>query len=200
MKKKAFSLLFLVFLLSGCSVENSKDSNKPVANSTGTQAVTKNNVDSSKEASTTATNNLFQQKDTNSNDNIKNESNKKQSFTERVKDYISKDQIHSLEERQVKWSRMFLNRLDMEGLYKKYLSDGGEAENVESFIKYMTANAPIPKDWEKLVTKDIYNTYEQNVTEIEHFKDDLYRTYITKNGYKVPYVVVSARTGYFHSL
>lgn len=69
---------------------------------------------------------------------------------------------------------------------------------MEKFASYMTLNAPIVDNWEELFKKDLYDIYGEKVVRLKHLENDLYEAYIKKDGAEVPYVVVSARTGYFH--
>ncbi|MEQ8199044.1 MAG: hypothetical protein ABRQ27_13765 [Clostridiaceae bacterium] len=124
--------------------------------------------------------------------------NSEQNITEKVKDYIINGQGNKPEAGKIKWSKTFLNRVDIESLYKQYIANGGRADDLESFAKYMTLNAPIPNDWQELFKKDLYDAYGENVVRLEHLEGDLYQAYVVINGYEVPYVVVSSRTGYYH--
>lgn len=121
-----------------------------------------------------------------------------ESISEKVKSYIFSGQKDKPEAQKIKWSKTFLDRVNIESLYKKYIANGGKAYDLESFANYMTLNAPIPSDWQELFKKDLYETYGEKVVKIEHLKDDLFEAYIEKDGSQIPYVVVSSRTGYFH--
>ena len=46
--------------------------------------------------------------------------------------------------------------------------------------------------------EDLKDTYGEEVVKLEHLEGDLYQAYVNKDGSEVPFVVVSARTGYFH--
>ncbi|MGL5381520.1 MAG: hypothetical protein ACRDBA_16520 [Clostridium sp.] len=50
----------------------------------------------------------------------------------------------------------------------------------------------------RYVKQDLYDTYRQKIVRLEHLEDVSYEAYINIDGKEVPYVVVSARTGYFH--
>lgn len=134
----------------------------------------------------------------NSYNNVKDKVSSEQNISEKVKNYIISGQGDKPEAQKIKWSKTFLNQVDIESLYKKYIANGGRADDLESFAKYMTLNAPIPSNWQELFKKDLYETYGEKVVKIEHLRDDLYQAYVEKNGSQVPYVVVSSRTGYFH--
>jgi hypothetical protein len=88
--------------------------------------------------------------------------------------------------------------VNIDSLYKQYKTNGGKAEDIESFASYITKNAPIQGDWQELFKKDLYDTYGEKAVKLEHLNGDSYQAYVVKNGSQVPYVVVSARTGYFH--
>jgi tetratricopeptide (TPR) repeat protein len=121
-----------------------------------------------------------------------------QNISGKVKDYIINGQGDKPEALKLQWSKTFLNNVDIMSLYKKYKAAGGNGQDLESFAKYMTMNAPIPSDWKKMFGKDLYNTYGQKVTRLEYLGGDMYQAYIDNNGSEVPYVAVSSRTGYFH--
>lgn len=117
---------------------------------------------------------------------------------EEVKDYILNGQGDIPEALKIKWSKSFLNNLDLESLYKDFLNSNGEKGNVEEFAKYITKNAPISSNWEDMFKKDLYEAYKEEVVKINHLEGDLYEAYIIINGVETPYVVVSSRTGYYH--
>ena len=144
--------------------------------------------------------NTSQQKNVSSNDNVKNKVNSEQNITEKVKEYIRNGQGNKLET-HLKWSLAFLNRVDIESLYKQYIANGGygrHAEDLELFTGYMYLNAPIPSDWEDLFKKDLYDEYGVKVVRLKHLNGDFYQAYIVHNGSEIPYATVSSRTGYFH--
>lgn len=126
------------------------------------------------------------------------EVNSFQNITDKIKDFIMNGQTDKSEALKIKWSNAFLDRVDIEGLYKQYIVSGGKANDLESFANYLTKNAPIPNDWEELFKKDLLESYGEKVIRIEGLNDDLYQAYIELDGSEVPYVVVSSRTGYFH--
>ncbi|MFT5872473.1 MAG: hypothetical protein ACI8WT_001404 [Clostridium sp.] len=119
-------------------------------------------------------------------------------ITEKTKNYILNGQGNKPDALKIKWSPTFLNRVDIESLYKQHLANGGNADDLESFAKYMTLNAPIPSDWKDLFGKDLYDIYGEKAVRLEHLNGDLYQAYIVKNGSEIPYAAVSSRTGYFH--
>lgn len=45
---------------------------------------------------------------------------------------------------------------------------------------------------------DLKATYGMDVTKLEDLGDNLYQAYVISEDNEVPYVVVNARTGYFH--
>lgn len=121
-----------------------------------------------------------------------------QNISGKVKDYIINGQGDKPEAGKLQWSKTFLNSVDILSLYKKYKTDGGNGQDIESFAKYMTMNAPIPSNWKEMFKKDLYNAYGQKVTRLEYLGGDMYQAYVDINGSEVPYVAVSSRTGYFH--
>lgn len=204
----AAALVLSLLLAAGCS----KNPDKAVANlnaaagtaSENTTSQSKNDgssADSTNKSSQASANNsgvTTSKKQSSSNSSVKDTVNSEQSVTEKVKNYIINGQESKPEAQKIKWSKTFLNRVDIESLYKKYKANGGNADDIESFAGYITQNAPIPSDWQELFKKDLYDTYGEKVSRLEHLKDDLYQAYVVKDGSEVPYVVVSSRTGYFH--
>lgn len=121
-----------------------------------------------------------------------------QNISGKVKDYIINGQGDKPEAGKLQWSKTFLNSVDIVSLYKKYKADGGNGQDLESFAKYMTMNAPISSNWKEMFGKDLYNAYGQKITRLEYLGGDMYQAYIDHNGSEIPYVAVSSRTGYFH--
>lgn len=119
-------------------------------------------------------------------------------ITQKTKDYILNGQNDKPEADKVKWSETFLNEVNIDDVYQQYLSAGGTEDDIQSFALYLTVNAPILDNWQDLVATDLLNAYDEKISHIEHLQDDLYQVYINKDGSEVPYVVVNARTGYFH--
>lgn len=130
-------------------------------------------------------------------------SNQKDSYSdnelkEKVIDYIINGQGDKPAADKIKWSEQFLNKVDIDALYKQYIANDGTPDDLKDFSLYITLNAPIPSDWEKMFEADLYKTYGQKVVRLEHLEDALYQAYIIYEGKEIPYVVVSSRTGYFH--
>ncbi|NFR85939.1 MULTISPECIES: hypothetical protein [unclassified Clostridium] len=219
MKKLMLCLLFFTMFLTACSSNDSKSTNNLVDDNSNKSATQNSNDTNESEntqknsASTNDSKNTSQNfKDTHKKkENPKNSkatSNEKtaplnnnsenENIKEKVMNYIINGQENKPEAEKIKWSKTFLNQVDIENLYKQYIKNGGETNNLEKFADYITLNAPIPNDWEKLFEKDLYDTYGEKVVRLEHLQDDLYQAYIKKDGVEVPYVVVSSRTGYFH--
>lgn len=155
-------------------------------------ANTKNNNDSKdsteSKGSTESSSDTSKAKDSTSDNSIR----------EKVIDYINNGQGDKPEAKKLKWRPEFLNKVDIDALYKQYTGDGGKAGDLESFANYMTQNAPILNDWQELFKKDAYDTYGVKIVKIEHLEGDLYQAYIEKDGSQVRYLTVSAKTGYFH--
>lgn len=184
MKKLLIYLLFSTLLLTACSlnksanVENTGDSSKKeVANEASNSNLEEN--DNSKDT------NEISQSNTSDNSNSLNEN-----ISEKVKDYIINGQENKSEAQKLKWSKNFLNEVNIEDLYNKYIKDGGNGEDIEEFATYITLNAPILSNWEELFKKDLYDTYNEEVVKLEHLEGDLYEAYVNKNGSEVPFVVV----------
>lgn len=172
-------------------VENEKDKNVVTQkDSTNTNTNKNNNSKDIAKAKDTPENSIdiSKQKNSISDDSLK----------EKVIDYIINGQENKSEAEKMKWSETFLNKVDIDILYKQYIANGGTTDDLEKFAEYITLNAPIPTDWKKLFEKDLYNTYGVKVVRLEHLEGVLYQAYIKNDGKEVPYVVVSSRTGYFH--
>lgn len=192
MKKLLIYLLFSTLLLTACSLNKSANventvnsSNKEVTNEVSNSNLEEN--DNSKDI------NEISQSNTSDNSDSLNEN-----ISEKVKDYIINGQENKSEAKKLKWSKSFLNEVNIEDLYSKYIKDGGNGEDIEEFATYVTLNAPILSNWEEVFKRDLYDTYNEEVVKIEHLEGDLYEAYVNKNGSEVPFVVVSSRTGYFH--
>ena len=187
MKKiKLFPLFFVIFLTACSSNSSNSTNNLDDNNNKSSQASTKNHSDTSQEKQST------------SKDNLKDKVSSEHNVTQKIKNYIINGQENKPEAQKIKWSKTFLNQVDIESLYKQYIANGGHADDLESFASYMTLNAPIPNNWKEIFKKDLYDTYGEKVVRIEPLKGDLYQAYVVKDGSEVPYVVVSSRTGYFH--
>ena len=126
------------------------------------------------------------------------EEQSKQKIIDEVKDYILNGQQNQPDALKLKWSKTFLNEADIKSLYSDFLSSSGKKDDVQEFAKYITENAPILSNWEELFKKDVYETYKEKIVSVKHLEDDLYEGSIIINGTETPYVIVSARTGYYH--
>lgn len=164
---------------------NSNDTSAPSQNTTPSIAPNKNNT------TTPKTN-------TSSGSNTKNEVQIDKNISEKVKNYILNGQGDKSNAESLLWSKTFLDRVDVDSLYKKYLAGGGKADDIEKVAKYVTLNAPIQNDWQDMFKKDLYSMYGQTVVRLEPLGNNMYQAYVKINGSEVPYVTVSARTGYFH--
>ncbi|WP_051624333.1 hypothetical protein [Clostridium akagii] len=120
----------------------------------------------------------------------------------KVKDYILNGQNNLSSAERLNWSKRFLEQVDIANLYKQYTTTEGNPSNIniKDFAKYITFNAPIQNNWQELFKEDLNDQYGPKVTVVKfvHLSDFLYQTYINQEGSEVPFVVVSARTGYFH--
>lgn len=192
MKKLLIYLLFSTLLLTACSLNKSANVEKTVDSSKKevTNEVSNSNLEENDNSKDT---NEISQNNTSDNSNSLNEN-----ISEKVKDYIINGQENKSEAKKLKWSKRFLNEVNIEDLYSKYIKDGGNEEDIEELATYVTLNAPILSNWEELFKKDLYDTYNEEVVKLEYLEGDLYQAYVNKNGSEVPFVVVSSRTGYFH--
>lgn len=206
MKKIVLGILLCTMFLSGCSLQNSNNDNK-LPDSKSTEVAAQSNdipepkastQDSSDASKQNSTNGASNQKTKSSKDSIKNRTYTEQNISEKVKEYIINGQGDKPEASKIKWSKSFLNKADIVSLYKQYVAKSGNSQDLAKFAAYMTSNAPILNDWQKLFEKDLNDIYEEKVVGLEHLNKDLYQAYVKKNNKEVPYVVVSARTGYFH--
>ena len=202
MKKSMICLLVATMLLSACSLKDSQDTNNSTKNDKVNEVAIE---DDDKKDTTENTEDVANENQTASNSNNASEEINKPSdnisednISEKVKDYILNGQEDKSEAEKLKWSNAFLNQVDIEALYNKYISEGGNAEDIKKIAEYITTNAPIQDDWEELFKKELFDVYGQEVVKLEHLEGDLYQAYVNIDGSEVPYVTVSARTGYFH--
>lgn len=206
MKKIIICLLFSIIFMISCAGNNIESTNKVVDNKSGEvseknlnndlkdNSINKNLSDTSQEKETEEiSGNESEVENSTSGEIMKNED-----ISEKVKNYIINGQSNKSEAEKIKWSKTFLNEVDIKSLYDQYISTGGNANDLGKFASYMTLNAPIVDNWEELFKKDLYDIYGEKVVRLKHLENDLYEAYIKKDGAEVPYVVVSARTGYFH--
>lgn len=176
-----FCLFIFPIFLTACSLNDSKSPTKLEENNNSSKDTTQNTADSSKQKTSPSSDRKTEQ-----------------NISEKVKNYIINGQENKSEAGKIKWSKTFLDQVDIESLYNQYITTGGNADDIEKFADYMTLNAPIPNDWEKLFEKDLYDMYGEKVVRLEHLEGDLYQAYIKKDEAEIPFVVVSSRTGYFH--
>ena len=184
--------------LIGCSTNKNISNNSKNGNTINKDTNTDNNEATPDNNDEVTNNTTSQEESPSSKDEINEESYLENNIAEKTKNYIINGQVDKPDSQKLKWSETFLNQVDIESLYKKYINNGGISEDLESFAKFMTFNAPIPTDWENLFKKDLLNAYGEKAVKIEYLNDDLYQAYVLKDGSEVPYVVVSSRTGYFH--
>ncbi|SJT59092.1 Uncharacterised protein [Clostridioides difficile] len=206
MKKLMLCLLLCTMFLTACSSNDSKSTNNLVDDNSNKSATQNSNDTNESENTSQNFKDTHKKKDNPKNSKATsnektaslNNNSENENIKEKVMNYIINGQENKPEAEKIKWSKTFLNQVDIENLYKQYIKNGGETNDLEKFADYITLNAPIPNDWEKLFEKDLYDTYGEKVVRLEHLQDDLYQAYIKKDGVEVPYVVVSSRTGYFH--
>lgn len=199
MKRIRIILLISILLLtlSGCGNQKlTSDSSEK--DTTNIESTTDNQENANKDAKdSTITNSNKSEKDTDINTNPQDTTNEN-SLKEKVIDYIINGQENKTEAEKIKWSETFLNKVDIDVLYKEYTANGGTIDDLENFSKYITLNAPILTDWEQLFENDFYTRFGEKVVRLDHVEGDLYQAYINRDGIEIPYVVVSSRTGYFH--
>lgn len=201
MKRIIICLLFSTIILTACSIQKQHDSgdeinniDKEVSESLKDEKNNDNNVNNTSE------NKLAESSDEEIQD-INTDTFNYTSLEDmkvKVKEYILNGQGEKSEAQKLNWSNSFLEQVNLEEMYYNYLSDGGISSDVEGFAKYITLYAPIPSKWQEIFKRDLYEAYGEQVVKMELIGDDLYQAYVEKEGKEVPYVVVSARTGYFH--
>lgn len=203
MKKIICCLLFSMIFLTACTTTNSQSENKLVDNNISSKNATQNSEETS-EVQGSSNISYDKDEDENLSDTSEqeipslNESETEKNISEEVKDYIINGQENKPDVQKIKWSKTFLNQVDIESLYNNYRINGGDSNDLEEFANYITSNSPILSNWESLFEEDLYDIYGEKVVRLEYLEGDLYQAYIEKDGAEVPYVVVSARTGYFH--
>lgn len=116
----------------------------------------------------------------------------------KVKEYILNGQNDKSDAEKLKWSNKFLDEVDFKTMYDNYLANGGVVDDVQGFATYITLYSPIPTNWQNMFKQDLYDTYGKEIVRLEYLEDVLYKAYINIDGKEVPYVIVSARTGYYH--
>ena len=189
----ALSLL----LAASCSIAPNKPNAKSAASSqtTADNSESTNQSESNKQGQTSTSNNSSASKASTPSSSTAQADN---NISQKVKDYILNGQGDKPEAQKLHWSERFLNNVDINSLYKKYTAGGGKADDVQKFAEYITLNAPIQSNWQDMFKKDLYDSYGQTVVKLEPLGGDMYQAYVKINGSVVPYVGVSARTGYFH--
>ncbi|URZ09291.1 hypothetical protein [Clostridium felsineum] len=115
-----------------------------------------------------------------------------------VKDFILNGQQNLPEAKKIKWSKTFLDKVNINELYSKYIASGGNEKDVKSFAEYITSNAPIQSNWQDLFNEDLSSIYGERAVKLVQLDGDFYQAYVNKDGKEIRFVVVSARTGYFH--
>lgn len=167
------------------------ESSNEVTQDINTDTINNNSNNTSENKLTESSDEVTQDINTNNNTNLND-------MVVKVKEYILNGQGEKPEGKKINWSNSFLEQVNLKEIYDNYLADGGTASDVEWFAKYITSYAPIPINWEEIFKKDLYEAYGEQVVKLELIEGELYQAYVEKEGKEVPYVVVSARTGYFH--
>ncbi|MBU3179498.1 hypothetical protein KPL47_24840 [Clostridium estertheticum] len=116
----------------------------------------------------------------------------------KTKAYIVSSQGSKTEAQKIIWDTTLLNRVNMESMYKQYLSDKGIKGNIPAFARYITLNAPIQSDWKAVFEKAVYNQYGNKIVSYKYVRGDEYQAYIMNNGKLFAYVGVNSRTGRYH--
>lgn len=119
-------------------------------------------------------------------------------ISKRTKDFILTGQGNIPDASKIIWDDTLLNRVNIENLYKQYLSKGNNKNDIKAFAWYVTRNAPIQNDWKVSFEKVLYNEYGYKVSKYVYLGNASYQAYIIYNGKEIPYVVVDSRTGRFH--
>jgi len=98
------------------------------------------------------------------------------------------------------WVQNFLDGQNLPVLYESYKRNGGNAEDVEAFGNYVTNEAPILETWQDLFNDNLYANFGYTASRIEPLEGSTirYQAYVIIDGTEREYVVVNARTGYFH--
>jgi len=192
MKRLLISLVLSTLVLTSCSLNNSDNQKKELDNKTSD--ITENNINNSSEEDQIDNSNNGERENIEKPSDIDNI----EDISYEVRNYIINGQDNKSEAEKLKWSKTFLDDLDINSIYSEYLSSGGTADDIEGLASYITDNAPIPSNWEEMFKKDLYDKYGENLVKVEPLGNELYQAYIEKEGKEVPYVVVSRRTGYFH--
>jgi hypothetical protein len=110
-------------------------------------------------------------------------------IAQKTKEYILTGQNGLPEAGKLQWSEAFLNQVNIEDVYRSYISDGGKADDIANFAIYLTKNAPVPNNWKELFEADLSKEYGEKVSRYEALQDDLFQVYVKKEGSDVPYVV-----------
>ncbi len=161
MKKLLISLVLSTLVFTSCSLNDSDNRKKEVDNRTSD--ITENNINNSLEEDQIDNSNNGEQEDIEEPSEIDNIEN----ISYEVKNYIIKGQDNKSEAEKLKWSKTFLDALDINSLYSEYLLSGGIADDIEELAYYTTENAPIPSDWEEMFKKDLYEKYGENLVKVE---------------------------------
>ena len=203
MKKLKFVIPFLFatgFLLTACSTNiPATDNYKSSSSANVSSAITSQSTISSSYTPSSAQNSQATTSNASNPPKSAAESTpKNENIVQKTKEYILNGQIDKAEADKLKWSESFLNQVNIEAVYQKYTSTSDKPDDIESFAKYLTQNAPIPSNWKKLFEADLLKTYGEKISRYAPLQDNLYQVYVKKDGADVPYVVVNIRTGYFH--
>lgn len=130
--KEGYRWIFLVIFLTQCSPNDQKNTNKVEDKNNSNQTSASSQIDANSKKTSSD--------DDEKKDKVQPENN----ISEKIKNYIINGQENKPEAQKVKWSKTFLNQLDIKGLYKQYIdTKKGNADDLESFSKYITLNDPI---------------------------------------------------------
>ncbi len=198
-------IIYASIFLSGCANADSKEAKEEIPKQTMApqEDIYEKQADLSIEAQTAPVlteqqETLFENNNTPNPANIMESAVEKTDIAKEIKNYIMNEQGNKSEAEKVKWSEAFLNQVNIDAVYKEYLLTGGIADDAESFAVYLTQHAPVPDNWKDLFEADFYNLNDPKIKRYEYLENELYQVYVEIDGSDVPYVVVSAKTGYFH--
>lgn len=169
-------------LLTACTAKPSGTTVQP-ADSSVTQTE-KSQTQTSDDAVSTSSE--TQTKSGNSKDNITVD---KKAICEQAKQLLSS---------QGTWSKSFLDVLDIDSVYKRYVDDGGDTADGAAFAEYITNNASAPANWKELFEKDLMSAYSKTPDHYEDLGNGIFQVYVEIDGKVVPFVTVNSRTGWYH--
>ena len=161
MKKLPIFLLISTLFLTSCSSKKIQITDNVKGNVTNSVSKEQNNGDTENKNEDENSNNSFNKDNEGKNNTIEVEN-----ISKEVKNYILNGQEDKSEAQKLKWSKIFLNEVNIDSLYQEYIKNGGEKNNIEELALYITENAPILSNWEELFKKDLFNSYGEEVIKL----------------------------------